>query len=153
MVGFGQGLVVRACTGRVRWRVMVGAQAFFAASYLVMLGAGLVGIVAGTVVMLFGAAVYSMGELVGNPVHAAVAAESAPDHLRGRYLSLVQLAWSTAGTVAPVAYLWLLDQGPSPLWLVMLGVTALASGLAAVVGRTMPRAGQVITNEAEIVAT
>ena len=152
MVGFGQGLVVRACTGRIRWRVMVGAQAFFAASYVVMLGAGRVGIVAGTVVMLLGAVVYSMGELVGGPVHASVAAESAPDHLRGRYLALVQLSWSVAGTIAPVAYLWLLDRGRSPLWLVMLVVTALAVALSAVVGRIVPRAGQAITNEAEVSA-
>jgi MFS family permease len=151
MVGFGQGLIVRSFTGRRRWRVMVGAQAFFAASYVVMLGAGRVGVVAGTVVMLVGAVVYSMGELVGGPVHASVAAESAPDHLRGRYLALVQLSWSVAGTVAPVAYLWLLDHGRSPLWLVMLAVTAVATALATVVGRIVPRAGQVITNEAEVV--
>ena len=149
MVGFGQGLVVSACTGRIRWRVMVGAQLFFAASYVVMLGVGRVGIEMGTAVMLAGAVVYSMGELVGGPVHASVAAESAPDHLRGRYLSLVQLSWAIAGTATPVAYLWLLDRGEAPLWLVMLGITAVGCALAALVGRVVPRAGQPITNVAE----
>jgi MFS family permease len=149
MVGFGQGLVVRAITGRLRWRILVAAQAFFAAGYVVMLVAGRVGVVAGTVAMLAGAIVYSLGELVGNPVHAAVAAESAPDHLRGRYLSLIQLSWGISGTIAPVAYLWLLDQGRSPLWLVMIGVTVTAAALAILVGRILPRAGQPITNQAE----
>jgi len=149
MVGFGQGLVVRAITGRIRWRVLVGAQAFFAAGYLVMLLAGRVGVLAGTVAMLAGAIVYSLGELVGNPVHAAVAAESAPDHLRGRYLSLIQLSWGIAGTIGPVAYLWLLDQGRSQLWWVMIGVTVASTALAMVVGRILPRAGEPITNQAE----
>lgn len=149
MVGFGQGLVVRACTGRVRWRVMVGAQAFFAVGFLLMLGLGSLGVVAATVVMLVGAAIYTLGELVGNPVHSALAAESAPDHLRGRYMSLMMLAWGTAGTVTPVAYLWLLEQGEAPLWLVLLAITALASALAAVVGRVLPRAGEAITNAVE----
>jgi len=149
MVGFGQGLVVRACTGRIRWRVMVGAQLFFAASYLVMLGVSRAGIAVATVVLLLGAIVYSMGELVGGPVHAAVAAESAPDHLRGRYLSMVQLSWGIAGAITPIAFLALLERGESPLWLAMLGVTALGSALSAFVGRVLPRAGEPITNQAE----
>lgn len=149
MVGFGQGLVVRACTGRIRWRVLLGAQAFFAAGYLVLLGAGSLGILAATVAVLVGAAVYSMGELVGGPVHAAVAAESAPDHLRGRYLSLVQLSWGIAGTIAPLAYSWLLDRGAADLWLFMIALTAVGSLLATAVGRVLPRAGQPITNTAE----
>jgi MFS family permease len=149
MVGFGQGLVVRAITGWIRWRVLVGAQAFFAAGYLVMLLAGRVGVLAGTIAMLAGAIVYSLGELVGNPVHAAVAAESAPDHLRGRYLSMIQLSWGIAGTIAPVAYLCLLDQGRSQLWWVMIAITVAATALAILVGRILPRAGQPITNQAE----
>jgi len=114
-----------------------------------MLGVSRIGIVAGTAVMLAGAVVYSMGELVGGPVHASVAAESAPDHLRGRYLSLVQLSWGIAGAVTPAAYLWLLDRGATPLWLVMLGITAVGCVLSSIVGRIVPRAGQPITNEAE----
>ena len=39
MVGFGQGLAVRAMTGRVRWRILVLANLFFAASFVVLLGA------------------------------------------------------------------------------------------------------------------
>lgn len=152
MVGFGQGLVVKACTGRIRWRVLVAAQAFFAASYVVLLVLGHLPVAAGTVVLLMAAVVYSMGELVGGPVQASVGAESAPDHLRGRYLSLIQLSWGLSGAVAPAAYLWLLDRGESPLWLALLGVTAVGGMLSVVVGRILPRAGQPITNAAEVTA-
>ena len=72
MVGFGQGLVrERQLTGRTRWRVIVGSpRLFFAARYLLMLGIGdAAGVVAGTVLILVGAVVYTMGELTGGPVH------------------------------------------------------------------------------------
>jgi MFS family permease len=149
MVGFGQGLVIGHLTGRVRWRVIVGAHAVFAASYLLMLGIGHLGVLAGTVLILVGAVVYTLGELTGGPVIAAIAAEAAPEHLLGRYLSLIQMSWGIAATITPVAFMWLLDQGTSPLWLVMLGVTAVGSALALRLGQIMPRAADPITNRAE----
>ena len=149
MVGFGQGFVIRYLTGRIRWRVIVGAQAVFAASYLLMLGIGELGVVAGTVLILVGAVVYTLGELTGGPVTAAIAAEAAPEHLLGRYLSLIQMSWGIAATITPVAFMWLLEQGTSPMWLAMLGVTAVGSALALRLGRIMPRAADAITNRAE----
>jgi MFS family permease len=86
-------------------------------------------------------------------VHGALSAEAAPDHLRGRYLSLIQLAWNLAGTVAPVAFAWLLTEGSGPIWLALLGV-ALAGGLLAVrLGGTLAQAAQRVTNRAEEPAT
>ena len=49
MVGFGQGLVVNALTGRVRFRVLLLAQVAFAASYVVFLGAGALPVAVGDV--------------------------------------------------------------------------------------------------------
>ena len=123
MVGLGQGLAVRAMTGRVRWRILVVANLFFAASYVVLLGATAVGIALGVVVVLVGSVVYTLGELTGGPVTAALAAEAAPEHLRGRYLSMIQLAWNVAGAVAPVAFAWLLDRGATSLWFALLALT------------------------------
>ncbi|MGZ6678182.1 MAG: MFS transporter, partial [Nocardioides sp.] len=117
MVGLGQGVAVRAMTGRVRWRVLLAANGVFAASYVVLLGASRVGVALGVVMVLLGAAVYTLGELLGGPVHGALSAEAAPEHLRGRYLALIQLAWNVAGAVAPLSFAWLLDRGPSTLWL------------------------------------
>jgi MFS family permease len=148
MVGFGQGLVVRAMTGRTRWRILVAANVFFAASYVVLLGATAVGIAVGVVVVLVGSAVYTLGELTGGPVTAALAAEAAPDHLRGRYFSLVQLAWNLAGTVAPVAFAWLLDRGETALWLAVLAVTLFGAAVSALLGRVMPLAAAPVTNQA-----
>ena len=54
------------------------------------------------------------------PGDRGAGAEAAPDHLRGRYLSLIQLAWNVSGTVAPVTFAWLLDRGATPLWFALL---------------------------------
>jgi MFS family permease len=147
MVGLGQGLAVRAMTGRVRWRILVLANLFFAASFVVMLGATAVGIALGVVVVLVGSVIYTLGELTGGPVTAALSAEAAPDHLRGRYLSMIQLAWSVSGTVAPVAFAWLLDRGETSLWFAMLALTLVGVGLSTLLGRVLPLAGRRVTNE------
>ncbi len=148
MVGLGQGLVVNALTGRVWYRVLLLTQAVFAASYVVWLGAGALPVAAATVVLVLGGMVYTVAELMGGPVLAALSAEAAPAHLRGRYLSLIQLAWNVSSTIAPVLFAWLLERGPEPLWLVMLGVAALGAAVAQWLGRMLPEAAAAVTNRA-----
>lgn len=148
MVGFGQGLVVRAMTGARRWRVMLLAQLAFVASYVVLVVAGALPVGLAVAVLLLGSVVYTLGELLGGPVLGATTAEHAPDRLRGRYLSLVQVAWNAAGVVAPVAFAVLLDAGTWPLFAV-LGVVGLAASIGAVrVGAVMPTAADRVTNAA-----
>jgi MFS family permease len=148
MVGLGQGLVVRAMTGRTRWRILVLANLSFALSYVVLLGATATTVAVGVVVVLVGSAIYTVGELTGGPVTAALAAEASPEHLRGRYFSLVQLAWNLASTVAPVAFAWLLDRGATPIWIALLALTAVGVALSALLGRAMPLAAARVTNAA-----
>ncbi|MCW2766903.1 MAG: major facilitator superfamily 1 [Nocardioides sp.] len=146
MVGFGQGLVVRAMTGRVRWRVLLLTNAVFAGSFLVLLGANWLSVGLATAVLLGGSVVYTLGELLGGPVLGALSAEAAPDHLRGRYLSLIQLAWNVAGTIAPIAFAWLLDRGPTPIWLGLCAVGLAGTVLATRLGGVMPLASERVSN-------
>jgi MFS family permease len=148
MVGLGQGLAVRAMTGRVRWRIVALANLFFAVSYAVLLGATRVGVVLGVVVVVVGSAIYTLGELAGGPVTAALAAEAAPEHLRGRYLSMIQLAWNSASTVAPVTFAWLLDLGATPLWLALLVLAFAGLAVSVLLGRVLPLAAAPVTNAA-----
>ena len=149
MVGFGQGLAVRAMTGALRWRVLLLTNAVFAASFLLMLGASWLSSVLAILVVLVGSAIYTVGEMLGGPVHGALSAEAAPEHLRGRYLSLIQLAWNLASTIAPIGFAWLLDRGSGSIWVAMLAV-ALAGGLLAVrLGTSLPQAARPVTNRAE----
>lgn len=146
MVGLGQGFVVRAMTGRVRSRMVALAHGFFAAGYLLFVLAGVIPVWLGVVVVLVGTAVYTLGELAGGPVLSAIAAEAAPDHLRGRYLSLFQFSWGIGGVVAPGVYTALLAAGGDRLWLVLLGVAAVAAPFSWRLARTLPTAAEPVTN-------
>ena len=102
------------------------------------------------VVVLVGSVVYTLGELTGGPVTAALEAEAAPDHLRGRYLSLIQLAWNISGAVAPVAFAWLLEGGATPLWCVLLGLALVGGGVSALLGRVLPLADELDSHKGEM---
>ncbi|GAA5028743.1 MFS transporter [Streptomyces siamensis] len=141
MVGFGQGAVVGWLRGRVRSRVLVAGHACFAAGYLLFLAADHVTALALAVaVVLLGASSYTLGEILGGPITSTVAAESAPDALRGRYLALNQLAVTVAGALAPIALSGLLSTGATPIWLTLVGVSVLGATLATLIGRTVPAA-------------
>ena len=148
LVGLGQGLVVRWMTGRVRARMMALAQVSFVASYALFVLAGALPVWVAVAAMLVGAAVYTTGELVGGPVYSATSAEAAPDHLRGRYLGLVQLTWGIAGAVTPVAYTFLLDHGRLSLWAVLGALAVGAAVYAGSLPRSLPAAGQQVTSSA-----
>ncbi len=149
MVGFGQGLAVRAMTGALRWRVLMLSNLVFAASFVVLLGASRLSVGLAAAVVVLGSGIYTLGELLGGPVLGALSAEAAPEHLRGRYLSLIQLAWNLASTVAPVAFAWLLDRGPSQIWVVLVVMSLVGAGLTVLLGRVLPHAAQAVTNRAE----
>jgi MFS family permease len=149
MVGFGQGLVVRAMTGHLRWRVLVVTNVGFAASFVVLLGASWLSVGLATAVVVVGSVVYTCGELLGGPVLGALSAEAAPEHLRGRYLSLIQLAWNLSSTIAPVTFAWLLDRGSSPIWLALAAMSLTGAALSARLGVVLPQAGQRVTNRAD----
>lgn len=141
MVGFGQGIVVRWLGGRIRSRVLVAGHACFAAGYLLFLAADRMAVPALAIaVVLLGTGSYTLGEILGGPVTSTVAAESAPDALRGRYLALSQLAVTVAGAVAPVALSGLLSIGAAAIWMTLVGVSILGATLATVIGRAVPAA-------------
>ncbi len=148
MVGFGQGLVVNRLTGHVRYRILLVTQAAFAASYVVFLGASVLSVWMATAVIVLGAIVYTLAELTGGPVLAATAAEAAPEHLRGRYLSMIQLAWNLSSAIAPVLFAWLLERGPEPIWLVMLVLAGAFALLTVRLGTALPVAAERVTNRA-----
>lgn len=148
MVGLGQGLFVRWMTGHQRARMMALSQVLFVAGYLLFVVAGLLPVWLAVLVMLAGAAIYSSGELAGGPVFSAVAAEAAPDHLRGRYLGLVQLSWGLGGSIAPLAFTWLLDHDTFTLWWVLVVVATVGAAWVLALPRSLPKAAEPVTSSA-----
>jgi MFS family permease len=149
MVGLGQGLTVRAMTGHVRARMIALANILFGASYLLFIAAGLLPVWVGVAAVLVGTFVYTLGELTGGPVLSAVGAEAAPDHLRGRYLSLLQFSWGFSGVVCPAAYTALLAAGEDTLWLALLAVAGVSTVFSWRLSRTVPMAARPVTDRAE----
>ena len=68
MIGVGQGLVVRAMTGRTRRRVLHTAIVFTVVSFVMLYAAGALTVASGVVVVLVGAVVYTLGEMTAGPV-------------------------------------------------------------------------------------
>ncbi|MGI8524277.1 MAG: MFS transporter [Nocardioides sp.] len=150
MIGVGQGLVVRSMTGAIRSRVLLTAVGFTATSFVAMYAAGALSVALAVAVVLVAAVVYTLGEMVAGPVVGALAAEAPPDDLRGRYMSVNQLAWSVSGGIAPLLLSWLLDQGALPLWSGSLALCALWALAIGVLARRLPLAGQPVANQAEV---
>lgn len=141
MVGFGQGIVVRGLNGRIRSRVLVVGHTCFAAGYLLLLTANRIPAPALAIALvLLGTGSYTFGEILGGPVTSTIAAEGAPDALRGRYLALNQLAVTAAGAIAPAGLSKLLSTGATAIWLTLVGVTIVGGTLATAIGRTVPAA-------------
>jgi MFS family permease len=149
LIGVGQGLVVARMTGAVRSRIVALGLALSAASFLVLLGAQPLAVTAAVVVVLVGAVVYTLGELVSGPVLATLAAESPPVALRGRYLATYQLSWNVATGVAPLLYAWLLDLGSLPAWLGMAAIALAGAAMTVPMRQRLDHAGRVVTNRVE----
>ena len=149
MIGLGQGLVVRSMTGAIRVRVVLLAISFTASSFVLMYTADAVSIGLGTAVVLLAAVIYTIGELMAGPVLGALSAEAAPDEHRGRYMSVVQLAWNISGAVAPLLYAALLDSGPLAIWGGAVVLCALWAAVSLRMAAVLPRAQERVTNAVE----
>ncbi|MDE9364423.1 MFS transporter [Luteipulveratus sp. YIM 133132] len=148
LIGFGQGLVVRSMTGRVRYRLVIAGYLVFAAGFLLLGGVSALSATVASVAILGAVAVYTLGELVAGPVLITIAVESRPEEVRGRYLALQQLTWLVTGVVAPTTYTWLLSHGKATVWLALAGLALLGCLVAALMPRALPVAAAPVTNEA-----
>ncbi|MER5208154.1 MFS transporter [Streptomyces sp. NPDC002825] len=84
------------------------------------------------------AALYTAGELVHSAPSQSLSVQAAPDHLRGRYLSVYQLSWSVCRTVAPMLLGFLLDSGPWHLWTVLAALVLTGAAILLCAERSLP---------------
>jgi MFS family permease len=95
---------------------------------LVGIGFGLTTLVSGTVGYMLTVPVWTLGEIMFTSVSAAVAANLAPPHLRGRYMGLYGFAFALGILLAPALGTWLLTISPAVLWL-FCTATAIAAAI------------------------
>lgn len=147
MIGVGQGLVVRAMTGRTRSRIIMLAAGFTVMSYLMLIGVAHLAEPVAVGLALLVAVVYTLGESVAGPVLSTLAAESPPVRLRGRFMAAYQMTWTVATTIAPLLYSWLLGRGPAAAWLAMTAITVAGAACCVPMHRLLPLASRPVTNE------
>ncbi|MFM9372612.1 MFS transporter [Streptomyces sp. Da 82-17] len=90
------------------------------------------------VAVLAVAVLYTVGELVHSGPAQSLSVQAAPDHLRGRYLSVYQLSWSLCRTVAPLLLGLLLDAGTWQLWSVLAALVLAGAGALLWAERGLP---------------
>lgn len=141
VLAVGQGVVVRASTGRRRTRALALAAALWA-----VWAGGLAGIVplrgGLLLVALFGLTlVYSLAEVIHAPLSNSLAAGLAPPAARGRYLGSFQYSYAMANTLAPVLFTGLFALEVQLPWELLVGLALLAGcGLLALERHLPPAA-------------
>ena len=76
-------------------------------------------------------ALYTGGVLLYAPTLTALAAASAPERLRGRYLAAYEFSWGVSAALAPGLFTALYALGPALPWLVLSGLVLVAAVLVA----------------------
>ncbi len=118
-----------------------GSRLLAASAILFGLGFGanaLAGALPPLPVYLAAGILWTVGEVVGFPVAAALVADLAPADMRGRYQGAFSMCWGIAFTIAPIAGGRLLTRfGPAAVWLACLaaGFAVAAGHLAAAPSR------------------
>ena len=99
-----------------------------AGTLLYAVGFGLYGFVAGFALFVAAMVIITIGELLAVPVGQAMAAQFAPEAMRGRYMAVFGFAWGSASGVGTLLAGLVMDNA-DPRWVWYLG--GIAAGLAA----------------------
>ncbi|MEU5723745.1 MFS transporter [Micromonospora sp. NPDC047738] len=134
MIVLSQLLVIRRMEGRSRTRALAGVGAIFAAAWLVLGAAGVVG-TGNALVAALGvvacSAIFGFGETMLSPVMPALTNALATDELRGRYNAMSSMIFGISGIVGPVTAGPLIGAAHGRLWVaVVVGGCLAASALA-----------------------
>jgi len=97
--------ITRACSKIARLRLMSLGAVFYAVG-LVMFG-----LVTPYVLFLAAMAVATIGEMMTAPTSQAIAAELAPEDMRGRFMAVYGLSWSISSAIAPTLAGIIIDGG------------------------------------------
>jgi MFS family permease len=76
--------------------------------------------------LFIGMSVFTLGEMLTLPMSNAYVARIAPEHMRGRYIGTLGMAWSASGIIGPQIGLALFGISHTAAWLAcgMFGIIA-----------------------------
>lgn len=106
----------------------------FAAPVVMAVGYFIVGLgialsaLGGAMPLLVGVMIlFTLGEMISLPVAHSYIATLAPDHMRGRFMGVLGVAWSGATMIGPAVGLMLFEHSPTLLWISCGALGALAA--------------------------
>jgi MFS family permease len=95
-----------------------------------MIGFALFGVVTVYALFALNIVIITIGEMIVVPTSQALAANFAPEAMRGRYMAIFGLSWAIPSTIGPGAAGYILDNfNPNLLWFIggaLCGLSALA---------------------------
>ncbi|MBB5350759.1 MFS family permease [Haloferula luteola] len=74
---------------------------------------------------------FTLGEMIALPVSHSFIAQLAPNAMRGRFMGILGVAWSSATMIGPAAGLALFEHSPEVLWISCLGLGLAAAATVA----------------------
>jgi MFS family permease len=136
--------IVRLLEGRRRMRLLAVMAGLWALSWVLVAAAGAWS-TAGLSTALVGIAVvvFGLGECLHGPLSATVAADLAPERLRGRYMALSTNSFAVGFALGPIAAGALLGAEPSALFPAAAVLCVLAAGAALGLERHLPAAARI----------
>ena len=94
-----------------------------------VIGFGMFAFVSAYILFVLAIVIVTIGEMITMPTSAALAANFAPEAMRGRYMAVFGLVWVVPFAIGPTAAGIILDHyDPNLLWLIGGGLCATAAG-------------------------
>lgn len=98
-------------------------------TFFYLIGFGMFGFVATTWLFAIALVIITIGEMIVMPISSALAANFAPEEMRGRYMAVFGLSWGIPSIIGPSAAGLILDNfNPFLLWYVAAAISAVAIG-------------------------
>ena len=98
-------------------------------TFFYLIGFGMFGFVASTWLFATALVIITIGEMIVMPISSALAANFAPEEMRGRYMAVFGLSWGIPSIFGPSAAGLILDNfNPFLLWYVAAAISAVAIG-------------------------
>ena len=134
----------RALEGRRRMQMLGVMAGLWAASWLVVLGGGLLlPVRAAAVVLVTAGVVFALGECIHGVVQGPLVADLAPEELRGRYMALWLTTAQLGFAAGPAIGSFLLARSAVATWVTMAAACLVAGVVATLFERRLPAEARV----------
>jgi MFS family permease len=134
--------VCKLIEGRRRMHVLAVMCAIWASAWVLVALAGLWQAAIASVALVVAVAVFGIGECLHGPITATVAADLAPDGLRGRYMALSTGSFAVGFAIGPAAAGGLLAVAPQAVFPLAAVVCVLAGIASLGLERRLPAAAR-----------